>query len=55
MSWAYLPESIREQAAVRWGVAGPGDGFVYRWVAAEPSAGYCGPMPFGQLLSRFRD
>ncbi len=54
MSWACLPESIRAQVAARWGVSGPGDGFVYRWVAGDPPAGYCGPMPFGRLLRRSR-
>jgi hypothetical protein len=54
MSWAYLPASIRHQAAGRWGVAGPGDGFVYHWIREDPPADYCGPLPFGRLLRRSR-
>jgi hypothetical protein len=57
--WSYLPDSIRTQAAARWGdgkrAAGPGDRFVYHWVSEPAPADYCGPVPTGQLLRRSRE
>lgn len=58
-TWPHLPESIRAQAAVRWGegarAAGPGDRFVYHWVREPAPADYCGPLPTGRLLRRSRE
>jgi hypothetical protein len=57
--WPNLPESIKAQAAARWGsgkrAAGPGDRFLYHWVREEPAPDYCGPLPAGRLLRRTRE
>jgi hypothetical protein len=69
--WSFLPDVIRAQALARYGLRqlpldlgpdhqrsfppGLGDGFVYHWTAQEPPAGYCGPLPFGQLIRRTQE
>jgi hypothetical protein len=56
--WSFLPLALCEQARARWAAgaraAGPGDGYLYHWVAEEAPADYSGPLPFGRLLRRSR-
>lgn len=60
-TWPYLPESIRAQAHARFGSRprplspGPGDGYLYHWIAEIPSAGYRGSLPCGQLIRRTKE
>jgi len=55
MNWAWLPASIRDQAAARWGGGGPGDGYLYHWIQEAPPADYCGPLPFGRIVRRTKE
>lgn len=59
LPWSYLPGAICAQARERWPLgrwaAGPGDGYLYHFVAEEPAPDYRGPLPFGRLIKRTRE